>query len=94
MIKNINILNPILVEFDSYSALYFVDPVLSKVYSLSGEEAEEAISSLIFENLYGQQEKMVPIIPREDIKEVMQTEKKIEKENINHVFRRGQNARD
>ena len=96
MIKNINILNPIFVEFESNtdSVMYFVDPIFSKVYTLTGELVPEEVSNSIFENLYGQQKKMMPIIPKKDIREVMQTEKEIEKENINHVFRRGQNARD
>lgn len=93
MIKNVNILNPILVEFDSISTLYFVDPLSFKVYDLKGESASEEDSKLIFENLYGQQKKLMPVIPKDDIKEVLQTEKNIEEENINHVFRKGTDAR-
>jgi hypothetical protein len=94
MIKSINILTPIRVEFESKSELYFVDPFNSSVYELNGKLATEEVSKLIFQNLYSQQEALMPNVPMDQINEVINTEKKLAEENVSHVFRRGQDARN
>lgn len=68
--------------------IVYVDLVSDKVYCTDGSEAEELVRDKILAEIRGQQEASMPILPHEQIYEVMNTERKIQEENNKHIFRR------
>lgn len=69
--------------------LVFVDLASDKVYSLDGDEVSEELRLSVLSEIRGQQEASIPVLPHEQIYEVINTEKRIQEENNKHIFRRG-----
>lgn len=85
---NLKFIQAILVETESGSQIFFVDPEEQKVFDISLKEAPADVSSSIFSNINEQASTSSPSLPLQDIYEVLNTEKKLAEDNDKHIFRR------
>ena len=90
---NVNMLCPMINP--ETNKLVFMDFQTFNTYELKNinneiklEQIEKTISEKCFEDVKQQQKSMEPEIPFEQIYEVLNTEKKLSKQNQDHIFRR------
>jgi hypothetical protein len=89
-ITSLSMLAVLRAEFDNRDpGVFLVDFAAGRAYGLDGSEAPEEVRESLMAGVRDQQEASMPDIPYEQIYEVMDTERKIQEENNNHIFRRG-----
>lgn len=87
MIKSAKIAQPLIVELENESKLFFLDPINNKIFDENLNEVSTDEKNMIFNSIYEQETAYSPM-PLDKIQEVMTIEKKLTKENDKHIFRR------
>lgn len=78
-------------EFDDREpGVFLVDFASGKAYGLDGSEVPDEVQESILSGIRDQQEASMPDIPYEQIYDVIDTERKIQEQNTQHIFRRGE----
>ena len=85
---SVSTLLPLLLVSGGPPQIVFLDPMTLLVYDFTGNLVSEQNSKKVVSEVMSQQEQAMPKIPYEQIREVMDTERKLSKENENHIFRR------
>lgn len=88
MIKSVNILQPIMVEFDNDSKIFYLDIATQTIFDSSLKPVSSDMFEAIFSDIEQQNISTTPEVPIEEIWEAMNTEKKLAAENYKHIFRR------
>lgn len=87
IIKSAKIAQPLIVELEDESKLFFLDPINDKIFDENLNEISNDQKNMIFNAIYEQDTTYSPM-PLDKIQEVMTIEKKLTKENDKHIFRR------
>ena len=85
-----SILFPVLLSSESSSEVLFMDFSTSSLYRASGERATDEQRDEVLAEIAEQQRLSTAKVPYDQIREVMNTEKRLSSENAKHIFRRGQ----
>lgn len=85
---SISTLLPLLFSFDGSSEVVFVDFSTMSVMDSSGNIVSEEKSEIIIKEIAMEEESSMPYVPREQIMNVINTERKLATENPHHVFGR------
>jgi hypothetical protein len=88
MIKSVNILQPVMVQYENNSQIFFMDPMNQKVFDFSYKEVPQDLSDDIFYKMNEQVSENLPEMPLKEIYEVMNTERQLSEDNDKHIFRR------
>jgi hypothetical protein len=86
---SVSILLPVLFSSDDESEVLFVDFSSMSVYTRDGKPASEDKSEAVLQEISDQQESSIPYIPRDQIIEIMNTERSLSSDNA-HIFRGNQ----
>lgn len=88
MIKSANILQPIMVEFENESKIFYLDINRQNIYDSNLKVVSADILEAIFSDIEQQNISYTPEIPIEEIYEAANVEKQLSQDNFNHIFRR------
>lgn len=88
MIKSVNILQPIMVEFDNESKIFYLDISAQTIFDSSLKPVASDMFEAIFSDIEQQNISSTPEIPIEEVWEAINTEKKLATESDKHIFRR------
>lgn len=83
---SVSILLPVLFSSDDESEVLFVDFSSMSVYTRDGKPASEDRAEAVLQEIASQQESSIPRVPRDQIIEVMSTERDLSSDN-HHIFR-------
>lgn len=83
---SVSILLPVLFSSDNEFEVLLVDFSSMSVYTMDGKSAREDMVESVLQEIASQQESSMPRVPRDQIIEVMNTEKNLSSNN-NHVLR-------
>lgn len=83
---SVSILLPVLFSSDDESEVLFVDFFSMSVYTRDGKSAREDMAEAVLQEIASQQESSMPRVPRDQIIEVMNTERDLSSDN-HHIFR-------
>lgn len=86
---SVSALLPVLLKTDGVSEVLFVDFSTMSVYDSSGAHASSEREEAVISEMRVQQESAMPKVPRDQINEVMRTERNLSKDNEKHIFRKG-----
>jgi hypothetical protein len=87
---SVSILFPVLLKSEDSSEVLFMDFSTSSLYRATGELASEEQRDEVLLEIAEQQRLSTANVPYDQIREVMNTEKRLSSENAKHIFRRGQ----
>lgn len=83
---SVSILLPVLFTLGDESEVLFVDFSSMSVYTTEGKAASEDKVNAVLQEIASEQESSMPIIPRDQIMEVMNTERDLSSSNHHHIF--------
>jgi len=91
MIKSASVLQPIMVEFENESKIFYLDINKQIIYDSNLNVVPESILYAIFSDIEQQNISCTPELPIEEIYEAANVEKQLSQDSFNHVFRRNTN---